>query len=160
VSKTQYVEYADRGFWAYDVGLGVFLKHLIDAADASDQAETEWLSTAVRSWRVAACISDYGLSLDEGWSDAQRQTLITLTEDACSRLAKRTSIPAEEIVSWHILDDLHIFPRGAKEVLSAPVVELGHAIIALLSGELPAAPEGKAWLYGTPDGRETIGMRP
>ena len=39
MSQTQYVKYANRGFWAYDVALGVFLKHLIDAAETSDQAK-------------------------------------------------------------------------------------------------------------------------
>ena len=63
MSATQYVEYADRGFWAYDVALGVFLKHLIDAAETSDQAKTAWLSAAVSSWRVGAWNGDYGLTL-------------------------------------------------------------------------------------------------
>jgi hypothetical protein len=35
VSKTQYAEYGDRGFWTYNVALGIFLKHLIDADEAS-----------------------------------------------------------------------------------------------------------------------------
>jgi len=156
VTKTQFVNYADRGFWAYDVALGVFLKHLIDAAEASGRADTTWLSSAVSSWRTVACISDYGLTLDEKWSAAQRQTFVALAEDACARLAARESIPAEEIVRWHLLEDQRIFPRGATEVLTAPVVELGRAIIALLSGRLPEAPEGKHWLYGTPAGRETL----
>ena len=40
-----------------------------------------------------------------------------------------------------------------------PVVELGRAIIELVSGELPEAPEGKFWFYGTPTGRQTLGRR-
>ena len=159
MSKTQYVKYADRGFWAYDVALGVFLKHLIDAAETSDQSKTAWLSAAISSWRVAACVGDYGLTLDAGWSASQRRDFIALAEDASTRLAKRPSIPAGEIVDWHILDELHIFPRGATEVLTASVVELGRAIIELVSGELPEAPDGTTWLYGTPAGRETLGLR-
>ena len=157
MSKTQFVEYANQGFWAYNVALGIFLKHLIDAAEASEQADTPWLSSAISSWRVVACISDYGLKLDADWSAAQQQTFIALAEDACLRLAKRASIPAEEIVAWPVLDDLRIFPRGATEVLTAPVVELGRAIIALVCGGLPEAPHGTAWCYGTPSGRLTIG---
>lgn len=124
MTRTQLVEYANRGFWAYDVALGIFLKRLIDSAEASDQAKTPWLSSAISSWRIVACISDFGLTLDADWSAAQRQTFIALAEDACSRLAGRASIPAEEIVAWPLLEDLHIFPRGAREVLTAPVVEL------------------------------------
>jgi hypothetical protein len=157
VSSTKYVEYADRGFWAYDVALEIFLKHLIDAAEASDQAQTEWLSTAIDSWRLSYI--HLALELDPGWSAAQRQTFIALADEASARLAKRASIPAEEIVSWCVLDDLRLDTRGAKEVLTAPVVELGRAIIALVSGELPEAPNGTAWFYGTPEGRQTIGMR-
>ncbi len=154
MSKTKYVEYAGRGFWAYDVGLGVFLKHLIDAAEASDEAGTAWLSTAVSSWRDAACIPDIGLTLDAGLSAMQRQAFVALAEDACARLAKRLSIPAEEIVAWPMLDNLRIFPRGAPEVDTAPVVELGCAFIALVSGELPEAPAGNVWIYGTEAGRQ------
>jgi len=158
VSKTQFVKYANRGFWAYDVALGVFLKHLIDEAEVSGQANTPWLSSAVSSWREAF-ISGYGLTLDVNWSATQRDTLVTLAEEACARLATRESIPAEEIDSWHILDDERFFSRGAAEVFTAPVIELGRAIIALLSGQLPNAPKGEIWFYGTPNGRCTLRVR-
>jgi hypothetical protein len=154
MSKTKYVEYAGLGFWAYDVGLGVFLKHLIDAGEASDEAGTAWLSAAISSWRAAAGIPDIGLTLDAGWSAEQRQTFVALVEDACARLAKRVSIPAKEIVAWPILDDLHIFPRGVSEVETTPIIELGRAFIELVSGELPEPPTGKIWIYGTESGRE------
>jgi hypothetical protein len=159
VSKTQFVKYSNNGFWAYDVALGIFLKHLIDAAEASDQADMPWLSDAMSWWRTVACISDYGLTLDEGWSEAQQQTFIALAEEACERLANRESIPAEEIVAWPLLDDLRIFPRGAMEVSTGPVVELGRAVIGLVSGTLPEPPTGTAWFYGTDGGRQTLGMR-
>jgi hypothetical protein len=157
VSQTKYVKYAGRGFWAYDVILGVFLKYLIDAAEASDQATTEWLSGAVSSWREVACIPDYGLSLDENWSQAERQCLVLLAEMACLQLAKRPSIPTTEFDSWSLLEDFHIYPRGATEVFTGPIVELGRAIMALISGTLPEAPSGTAWFY-TSTGRQTIGM--
>jgi hypothetical protein len=158
VSRAQYVEHANGGFWAYDVTLGVFLKHLIYAAEASDQASSEWLSSAISSWREVACISDYGRSLDARWSEAQQQSFVALTEVACARLAERTSIPAAEILAWPLLNDLHIFPRGATEVFTAPVVELGRAIMALVSGTLPEAPKGMTWFY-TDIGRQTRQMR-
>ncbi|HET9282078.1 MAG TPA: hypothetical protein VFR24_08965 [Candidatus Angelobacter sp.] len=111
---------------------------------------------AISDWRVA-CVPDYGLTLDPTWSLAQQQTFLALAEEACAKLAARESIPAEEIVSWPILEDIRIFTRGATEVFTAPIVELGHAIIALVRGELPEAPEGQIWLYGAPKGRITIG---
>lgn len=159
MSKTQAVTYADRGFWAYDVAAGVFLKYLIDAAQESE-AKTPWLSDAVSSWRVWAVISDFGLTLDRNWSADQRKKFIALAEEACAALASRDYIPAKEIVSWPFVDDLRIDPRGAKELLTAPVVELGRAIIALIRGELPEAPKGEAWIFGAPTGRSTIRMDP
>jgi len=45
-----------------------------------------------------------------------------LAEQACKKLATRESIPAEEIVVWPLMDQLRIFSRGAKEVLTAPVI--------------------------------------
>src|SRR6267378_1916336 len=116
VSRTQFVEFGNDGFWAYDVALGVFLKHLIDAAEASGQTDPTWLSGALWSWRVA-CISDFGLTLDADWSAAQRQTFVALAEEACARLATRESIPAEEIVHWQILEDLAFFPVARPRCL-------------------------------------------
>lgn len=158
MSQTKFVTYANRGFWAYDVALGVFLKHLIDAADASHAADATWLSSAVSSWRVVACIDGFGLNLNTDWLAVQTEAFVALAEEACAKLTARESIPADEIVGWYLLDDEHIFPRGAKEVHTAPVVELGRAIVALISGRLPKAPKGEAWFYGTPTGRSTIRM--
>jgi hypothetical protein len=158
VTKTQFVRYAGRGFWAYDVALGVLLKHLIDAAQASGEANTKWLSEAVSSWRVLAVISDYGFTFDEHWSAEQRESFIGFVEQACGALETRDSIPTEEIISWHFVDEMHIFPRGAKEVLTAPVIELGRAMVTLLLDELPEPPKGEVWLFGTPDGRSTLRM--
>jgi hypothetical protein len=160
VSNTQFVSYSKNGFWAYDVALGIFLKHLIDAAEASDLEESPWLSDAIPWWRTVACISDYGLTLAEGWSEAQHKTFIALAEDACQRLANRAAIPAKEIIAWPLLGDLRIFPRGATEVATGPVIELGRAVIALLSGTLPEPPTATAWLYGTDGGRRALGTKP
>ncbi len=157
MSQTKFVEFGSDGFWAYDVALGVFLKHLIDAAEKNEQVVTPWLRQAVSSWRVAACIQDLGQPLEVGWSASQRQTFAALAEEACATLAARESISAEEIIQWPILEDERISPRGAKEVFTAPVVELGRAMIALVSGQLPPAPEGQIWLYGAPEGRQTLG---
>src|SRR5579864_5056586 len=122
VSQTQAVTYTDRGFWAYDVAVGIFLKYLIDAAEANGEANTQWLSEAVSSWRIWAFVSDFGLTLDGNWSAEQRRSFIGLAEESCAALATRDSIPAEEIISWPFVDDLRIHPRGAKEVTTAPVI--------------------------------------
>jgi hypothetical protein len=160
MTATKGIEFGNRFFWAYDVAAGVFLKHLIDEAEASGQADVPWLSQALSDWRLQAAITELGLTLKEDWSSAQKQTFIELAERACQKLALRESIPANEIASWPLVDDLCIFPRGAKEVLTAPVIELGRAIIALVSGDLPQSPDGEVWFYGTPDGRSLLRMDP
>jgi hypothetical protein len=143
---------------AYDVAAGVFLKYLIDETEASEQANETWLSDAVSHWRVQAAITESGLTLEEHWSSVQRQIFVKLAEAACKKLATRESIPAKEIANWPLTDELRIFPRSATEVLTAPIIELGHAIIALVSGNLPRPSKGEAWFYGTPTGRSTIRM--
>jgi hypothetical protein len=86
----------------------------------------------------------------------QIETFVAIVEEACSRLEQRRAIPAPEIEAWNILDGQGVFPRGAIQVATAPVVELGRAIIALVRGSLPDAPPGTQWLYGTETGRQTI----
>jgi hypothetical protein len=58
---TKGIKFEGRFFWAYDVAAGVFLKHLIDEAEASEQADAPWLSKAVSHWRVQAAITECGL---------------------------------------------------------------------------------------------------
>jgi hypothetical protein len=160
MSQTQFVEYRQSGFWAYDVALGVFLKHLIDVAEELRlEHERRWLTETVQSWRVVACVNDYGLAIGEEWSAAQIATFLELAREACVRIGRRESFAATEMEAWSVLEGRGVFARGASEVASGPIVELGEAIVALLEGELPSAPPGAAWLYGTPSGRRTIAMR-
>ena len=160
MSRTMFVEYRGCGFWAYDVAMGIFLKHLIDVAEPlAATSSGAWIAEAVTGWRVNAVISDFGLHIDEEWTAEQMDIFIGLVEQACGLLGARDSISADEITAWPILDDMRIFPRGATEVLTAPVVELGKAIIAVANGTLSPAPAGTWWLFGTPEGRGTIRMR-
>jgi hypothetical protein len=160
MSATKGIEFGGRFFWAYDVAAGIFLKHLTDEARASREANAPWLVDAVSDWQVQAAVTEFGLTLEENWSASQRLTFIELAERVCQTLATRESIPAEEIAAWPLVNDLHIFPRTKGEVLTAPVIELGHAIIAIVHGNLPRSPRNKAWFYGTPSGRSTIRMEP
>ena len=160
MTATKGIEFEGRFFWAYDVAAGVFLKHLIDEAEASEHADEPWLSKAVTSWRLQAAITEFGFTLEEEWSSAQRAIFIELAEAVCKKLETRDSIPAREIASWPMTAKLRIYPRSATEVLTAPIIELGHAIIALVSGNLPPSPKGEAWFYGTPTGRSTTRMDP
>jgi hypothetical protein len=98
VPKTKYVEHRDRGFWAYDVALSVFLKRLIDVAVPHASAPgNEWLTEAISSWRVVAAVPDYGLEVDPAWSSAQIDVFTRLADQAGDLLADRDYIAADEI---------------------------------------------------------------
>jgi hypothetical protein len=86
MTKTKGIEFEGRFFWAYDVAAGVFLKYLVDEAEASDDANEPWLMDAVSRWRVRAAIAECELTLEEPWSSAPRQVFINLAESACKKL--------------------------------------------------------------------------
>jgi hypothetical protein len=157
MSKNSYIGFGDSGFWAYDVSVHIFLKHLIDCAcEYVESHDCPWLRDYIQHWRVQAVVNDLGMSLDNGWTEQQRQTVRVLIEEACGALQRRDSIPAEEVASWQILDDLRIFCRGATLIPTAPVVELGRAIASLVEGTLPCPPQGTYWYYGADCGRLAI----
>src|SRR5690242_15124868 len=101
MSKKKFVEYRHQGFWAYDVALGVFLKHLIDQAEQiAAGPDNQWLAEAVSQWRVWACVGDLGFEVDSTWSRDQIDTFLLLAERACDELANRDWIPADEAEHW------------------------------------------------------------
>ncbi len=99
------------------------------------------------------------MTLEETWSESQIRTFTKLAEGACDLLAKRSSISAEEISRWDILDGDSFHTRGHSEVPTAKVIALGKAIAALVNGELPAAPKGTMWFFGMEGDPTTIQMR-
>src|SRR5215469_2062300 len=100
MSKTSFIEYRGEGFWAYDVAVGVLLKHLIDRACLRQPCS--WLSDCIEHWRVEAIVSDYAMSLDPEWTDSQRRVVKTLIEEACQELQKSEAFSAREAASWKI----------------------------------------------------------
>jgi hypothetical protein len=161
VSQTAFVSYGDDGFWVYDVGLSIFLKHLIDVAEPrANEPDAGWLLEAI-AWRrvVAACQGTFGLEIQQPWPQAQRELFVALARQACDLMAKRKKWSAKEVTSWPIKDDERIFPRGAKFISTAPVIELGRAVIGLIEGTLPEPPQGTYWFFGTPKGRDTLRKR-
>ena len=52
------MEFRGRGFWAFDVVSGVFLKHLVDAANQLPRLpENGWVGDAVAMWKVNAAVA-------------------------------------------------------------------------------------------------------
>ena len=160
MSKTLYVGFRGRGFWAFDVVSGVFLKHLIDVAEVRAAGRPEpWLAEAVGQWRVNSVVSDFGLFLDDDWIAEQVEVVRQLAIEACDRLSARREISAEEMTSWPLLDGKGVFPRGLPGVTTASAVRLGRAVVGLLDGSLPAAPRGTSWFFGTEEDPETLEVR-
>lgn len=158
MAKTHYIGYRDDGFWAYDVAQGVLLKYLVDLAAArAEKPGMSWLRDAAHSWRIGAVL--YGLNIDESWSVEQLVIFKRIVLEACEQLQTREKISSAEIETWPMIDDLRIFTRGAKEVFTAPVIELGRAVVSLLEGSLPPPPAGTWWCFGFPEGRTTIQKR-
>ena len=155
MSETQFVEFANRGFWAYDVALGVFLKHLVDAGEHPDYDEVRWVQDALPKWRTVIAVAGSGLGwqIDEGWSDGESKLFLQLVAQATEQLASREAITVDEMKQWSVFEGLDAVSRGAAVVKTAPIVELGQAIHRLLESSLPHPPEGKHWFYGTPSGR-------
>ena len=160
MSRTLFVEWRRDGFWAYDVAVGILLKHVIDLANSDMAAEaTPWLAECVEQWRINAVVGDLGLHLDPDWSPEQIRTVVTLLDRACSNLRRSPSISSGEAKSWNLLDGCGILLRGESAFPTAPVVELGRAVRALLNGDLDPAPHGTWWLFGAEGGRSTIARR-
>ena len=150
MSKSKFIRVGkEEGLHVYDVLHDVFLKYLIDAANRSPHAQQIWLAEELRSWRVCATIGDIAASFDDGWSGAQRQIVAELATQACDTLAERPSISAEEMRGWNVLNGAGIETRGEIEIPTAPVVEVGRAVTALLRNEEIEQPPGGTWFYSS-----------
>lgn len=160
MSRSMFVQYRDRGFWAYDVVLHVFLKHLIDvAAPRATEPEHAWLAEAVAQWRVYACLTDFGFSINEEWSEDRIELVVSLCEEASGKVGDRESIGSEEIKAWPIHDHMRIDPRDEEQVPTRPVVRIGWAIIGLVRGTLGPPPPNCWWFYGLADRPRIIHSR-
>ena len=151
MTQTHYIRYRKDGFWVYDVAQNIFLIHLIDRANHYlNQHEAAWLRSAIEDWNIDFIAQSWSLRLDEHWLQNQIDLIVLLIDEVCEQLSEKTVIYASEMKNWNI------FPRGYDEFPTETVIELGRAIQALLQEELPAAPVGTRWFYGTEGGLRTI----
>jgi hypothetical protein len=132
------------------------LKHLIDVASSrSMNLDCKWLGSEIINWCLAAVVPDIGWKINSSWSTSQIAVFAELVNQACLDLSRREFYMAPEIASWVLLDDLAVYSRCEAQVYTAPIMELGQAIIALVNHYLPKPPVGKQWIYGAPEGRTT-----
>jgi hypothetical protein len=161
MSKTTPVTFRGRGFWAFDVSLSILLAELIDLAEGlGPDQRPPWLAGALPTLRVHAIVgADFQFSPDLGLEDGQLDGLVALFAEASRRLRLRRTVTAAEAAQWRVLDDQTVLWRPAAAVETAPIAELGEAIIRLLRGTLPPAPPGTWWCFGLSGGPQTVAMR-
>ncbi|QDT51372.1 hypothetical protein Pan258_54610 [Symmachiella dynata] len=160
MSKTLFVEYRNAGFWAIDVASSVFLKFLIDEANEYYSQKTDdWLNDAISNWCMNTVLSDLGFHLNDDWSQSQLDTVITLCRTTSTNIRTTGDIPAREVASWSVIDDLEICTRGFNPIPCEPVARFGDAVADLLNNTLPEAPYGHWWFYTLDNEVRTIAKR-
>lgn len=158
MSKLVSVEFVGNGFWAYDVSLSILLAEMIGVAEETSELP-RWLVGVLGKLRVHAVVPDLLLDLDFGLDEAQLDAFLTLLNDAKGRLLRRKIVTAGEAAEWRVLEDHKVLWRGADKVATAPIAELGEAMIQLIRGTIQVAPSGTWWCFGVEDGPRTIPMR-
>ena len=157
MSKTVFVQFRGDGFWAYDVVSSVLANFMVAAANKIESHNT-WLSESIHSWRINAVVSEYGFHLADDWSADQIEVVRKLCVEASESIRKLGDFDAETVESWPQIDGGKICTRGHDIIPAEPVAKLGDAIVALLDGDLPDAPESHWWFYGLNDVTGTIKM--
>ncbi len=157
MSRSAAIGYGKELIWALDVIAGILLKHLVDVASARDLSNDQWLARAIERWRVQITLAgDLGVTLDKAWSGDQVRIVVSLLEEACKLLEKRSEIPAAEAEKWEGAPGERFFARRMPVIRTRPVINLGNAIVAMLERRLPAPPAGTLWWFGVEDEPETM----
>jgi hypothetical protein len=158
MSKTVPVSFRGRNLWAFDVSLSVLLAELIGVMEGLPPAETAgWPKNLLHDLRVhAICGADLHFDLDLGLTDGQRHRLLELIAEANRRVRHRGTITAAEAAAWEVLDGHSVIWRSALVMDTAPIVELGEALTALVQGSLAYPPAGSRWFFGASGGATTI----
>lgn len=154
MSKTRPVGFAGHGeLWAYDAALSVLLAEVIRLGEAAPRPR--WWDEQADELRIQATVSDLYFEL----SSPTAGELAVLFEHAASALEQRGSLTPAEAAAWKVYGDEPVIFRGEVPMDTAPIAELGLALVELIRGTLEDAPEGTWWYYGAPGGRRTIAMR-
>jgi hypothetical protein len=129
-----------------------YLGFLISAANELATDRQDWLDVAIRGWEVNMEISDYGLYLNEDWSDSQVGAVCELCRCANQKIRAANTDRQSEIALWPILPQR----RGHEFIPSEPLARFGEAMIALLEGNLAEPPTGHIWFYTLEDHVELL----
>ncbi len=104
MSRSTYVNYKGNGFWVRRYEVGVFLEYLINFAEEwieqkKDNKETTWIEECIELWEFNIYNSEFGVHLDEGWSDKELAIVISLIKKTYPHLKKGFS---KEIGKWNV----------------------------------------------------------
>ncbi|MET8911172.1 hypothetical protein [Micromonospora sp. NPDC004551] len=159
MSKTCFVEFNGSGFWALSDSLAVLLgQSVVVAEEMAADRRSATFADVIHQLRVSAVVTDLGLLVDAAWRGTRLDLLLHLIEEANRRLAQRGRVTASEVAGWTALGD-DVIELRRDTVETAPVIELGQAVLHLLRGTLPSAPKGTWWFYGVEGGPQIIVMR-
>ncbi|WP_433656035.1 hypothetical protein ACQPW1_33700 [Nocardia sp. CA-128927] len=160
MSRTKFVEIDDRGFWAVDDALDVWLAYLVEAAGDAGPAEP-WLSDLVEDWRRGSALADIGVTMRLPVA-AHRERVRGIAERARRAALAGGNVPVERLRQWVILADSTVsdgFSRTPDGVGVDRILEVADGFIGLLDGRLAADPPHGWWYLGTGAGMSIIERR-
>lgn len=166
MARTTHVVYRRRAISVDSFRLAVWLKILIDEAEAGGLAEDPNWSVKVDRLRRVAAVGDL-LSFDpmeiagrgvERWTDDQLEVLARLAREVATRLREQGELAYSVVDSWriggHPIAGLGV--GTSPTVPLEPVVNTGTAVVALLSGNLPPEPPEGIWSFAGHDARPQV----
>lgn len=159
MTKTMSVRFRGKSFWVYDVVGGIFLWHLVDAAQQHQCTKViPWLNDCIERWQVAAAITELSFFADDAWTEEQLDLIVQLSHNAIAAIRSHGSFTHNEISALKLTDDLEVHPRGHEAIASEPIALFGEAFVSLLIGRLPTPPERQWWFYSLGESPGTIKM--
>ena len=156
MSKNVIVACEATRFWAFDLALGIWLKKGLDiVAMWRPGGEPNPDEHELRDWECTAVLGGES-TLDltpRAATQARRTRFAEIAAGVAEWLRKRPRVPGPELASWRLLDNspisrADVVDFATRGFATAPVLELGEAIVAAVEGRLPHAPEGARLRFG------------
>ncbi|MEU0540444.1 hypothetical protein ABZ319_11270 [Nocardia sp. NPDC005978] len=158
MSRTTFVNIDGRGFWALDDAFGAWLAYLVEQIDGNDRLPDAWLASMVEDWRVAAAITDFGLSLTFE-TDQQRGWISEYANSARDAAVAVGDVAEEQLWKWMILPDMAVsqgYSRTEGGIGLHRILEVADGFIALVDGRFQPDPPSGWWFLGTGGGMLVI----
>jgi hypothetical protein len=154
MSSDACIEHQGRWIWAWDEPFGMWMRYVIEALE--EIAPRAWTEAELADLRGKTCGPFPGLAIDELTED-QKRAFCAAGREACARLAEQRVV-SRDPSDWEVVEGYSVIQGsgGPDERDTAPIVELGHGVIALAEGRLEPAPPFTQWYFGLYEGRTTI----